>query len=229
MRLLVLSIFSLVACGGSAPESTTTPAAAASQPTSALALGDARITVVLGKDQKPEVTEKPDGSVNIKTPVRFELVLHPDGNIDAFTKLDSGDMKMPGTTRVTDAGELSFDGKVKVKIDDAGAVTALHESRESVEGKVVKEESEWRAMGVLDASGTFRASQTGVTVRVEPDGSVTGLPAEIEVRIEAADPAVRRTALFLFVASMASTRMESDIHSAPATEEPPAAVPPMTK
>ncbi len=216
MRLLI-GFMLLTSCGGGG-EGTSTPAARtggeevapAVVPAAPLTLGEARVAITFGKGGPGKMTDQQDGSTKIEgLEVKLELILHADGRIES--PLDKQNTR-PVDARITAAGEYKVNDKVVARIDAEGNMTALHESKKTVEGKVTEEKSEMRPVGQLAADGSFRG-QDGLSLAVRGDGFVTGMPPGAEITIEAADMAVRRTGLFLALAMFAASRAESSVES----------------
>jgi hypothetical protein len=124
------------------------------------------------------------------------------------------------------AGKLAeraafFDGKEGARLAEDGTVTVLRGSKEIQDGKVVKDESSWNKVGMLDAAGVF----TGDTNKVSfgDDGKAVGLPPSMTVTFEGA-PELRRTAVFLVVAMLSggTTTMSSGSATAPGNVTAPA-------
>lgn len=199
IRSLVLASFLLLACGGSKPVPTSiegartgappAPKSDAAPETPRLAIGPLKVVMTDGA-KRMELAVAADGSVAVAA---GEAAKHD--------------------VRVTAYGELESDGKTAAKLADNGALSVLEESIEKVDGKVVKSESTWTTVGVLDADGSFTAAKDNRKISIDHDGKVTGLPGKMEIAIEGA-PAHRRAGMFLVIGIMSGGRRISETTSA---------------
>jgi hypothetical protein len=192
----LLVSLSLAACGGSSTPTPATPPPTTATATAAAPTGDVEAprlvlgpaTIMLGIDQK-----------------RVEILLAADGTVTASTS-DGTDPKRQ--VHLNGYGDLEVDGTVRAKLGTDGAVTVLDEMIEERDGKVVKQESKWTAVGVLDADGAFTASKDNRRIAIDAAGKVTGFPGGLELSIQA-EPAVRRAAMYLVIAMLSGSRVKS--------------------
>ena len=199
MKKLLIAMMLVSACKSSSSEKPTIPT---NQPAGRLALGEASIDMAMkGGPDTAQAT----------------ITIAADGTMTAIV-----DGKQQKTAKVTAAGELSDDtGKVIGKIDDSGNVTALFETRDIQNGKVVKTEEKWNDIGTIDAEGTFVGKKDGMKVSFGGDGKAVGFPPELTVSYKGA-PAQRLLAMFVVVASMAASRasVETSATTGPAAPAP---------
>ena len=128
---------------------------------------------------------------------------------------------------LTAAGELAIDGKVVARVGEDGAVTVLHQSEVVEAGVLVKSESTWQDIGVLDQRAVFTSRKDGRTVRVGADGTLVGMPSGMTVKVDmGGTPARNRTALFLIVASFAASKQVTTSEGKSKEDEKPAEPPP---
>jgi hypothetical protein len=210
--LLVLST-ATVACGGSGSSSTAHPAPAAT-----LAPG-ARLALAAGT-----ITWTAPGA-------SMAVALRADGAFDVTAtyreRKDGPEETARRSGRLTAGGDLLIDSQVVARVDDQGAVTVLHEREVIESGAVVKSDSSWEQVGVLDQKGVF-TGKDGKRLSVSPDGKLTGIPAGMTITVDVGGaPVHNRTAVFLIVASFSASKQtaSSDGPVKPADEGAPPAAP----
>jgi len=189
--LLLLSTLAVIACGGASA----IPAEPIANSGVAVTTGTTRLTFfTLGQ-------------------LTAELLLHPDGTIVARGD-EQGRRRLAGD-------ELMLDGKVVARRDAVGRIIVRQWRREMIDGHVANDEESWVTIGLLDEAGVFRADEHfdehrivgGRELRIV-DGQVVGLPPQVRVDVELADPAAVRDALFVVAANFTAGGSTSWIYRA---------------
>ena len=224
----LISAVLLVGCGGGskpttapapapepAPEVAPAPvepaptpeAAKPAEPAPALALGAGKIKLEMGPDMKAEIVLNADGT--------FTGTATSPGKAAAKSKAKAKPVVKKKTGKLGERA-VSFEGKESARLGEDGTVTVLHGMKEVRDGKVVKDESTWDALGTLDAAGVFTLGSDKSKASFGDDGKLTGIP-DLTVTFEGA-PEMRRTAMFLVVAMMGggSSTVESGASTGPA-------------
>ena len=204
---MTLSLALSLACGGSQDSPATGPTAPDSTDTTktappadgVVALGELSLTFI-----------KPDGTEAGK------MSMDANGAITAV-HAETGETKNAGT--LSASGELEAEGKVIARIDSAGSVSVLTTHIRKDKGVEVSRKEEWKTIGVVDAEGNFK-SPAGDKTLAFGDGKIDfGRGA---MKADVSDPSLRRTAMFLLIASTsASTVTEGFAEEKSSTEAVP--------
>ena len=207
--LLALST-AAAACGGSGSSAKAHPAPAATlAPGARLALAAGTITWT-APGASMAVALRADGAFDVTATYR-ERKDGPEETARRSGKLTAG-------------GDLLIDNQVVARVDDQGAVTVLHEREVIESGAVVKSDTSWEQVGVLDQKGVF-TSKDGKRLSVSPDGKLTGIPAGMTITVDVGGaPVHNRTAVFLIVASFSASKQTTS--SEGPTKEADDAAPP---
>ncbi|HEU5060855.1 MAG TPA: hypothetical protein VFU21_30200, partial [Kofleriaceae bacterium] len=156
------------------------------------------------------------------------VALKADGAFDVVAtyreKKDGPEETRRRSGKLTAGGELVIDGKVVAKLADNGAVSVLHEREVFESGELVKSDSSWEDIGVLDDTGTFTASD-GRRLSVARDGKLAGIPGGMTITVDVGGtPDSNRTAVFLIVASFSASK-ETTSSDGPGKDAEPATPP----
>jgi len=200
------------------PAADPAPAAPAA-PAPALAFGVAKIKLEAG-EAKAEVAISADGTF-------VGTATEPPKKTAAKAKAKAKPTvsKKPG--KLTERSAF-FEGTETAKLADDGTVSVLQGSKVIQDGKVVKDERTWGAIGTLDATGIFTLKSDSSKVSIGDDGKITGLMPNMTATFEGA-PEMRRTAVFLAVAMMAGGSTVVESHSASDPNNQTVPVPPIKK
>lgn len=181
-----------VACGGgatTAPPTTPEPAVAPSA-APALALGTATIRVT-----------GPDA-------VEVEIALAADGTVSSTGKTKQTTKR--ATLTLTPQGELLANGEVIVKLTgDTVLSRRSEEVREN--GAIVKSESKLEDVGTIDAAGVFTNKLDGKQLAFDAEGHLPAALGTGTTVTLTAQPEHRRAAMLVFIGTMLSHRMVTDI------------------
>jgi hypothetical protein len=232
-HLLLASLVTFAACGGSSKKPPAEPASTEPAPTETaqtppvekappveapappppppkFALGDAKITM-----KSKSKTGTMDG----------EVALAADGTLTATMNSTNAKKKKETKTiagKLTAAGELQDDkGEVIARLGDGGKVETRQIFEEKADGKLVKSETKYEDVGTLDDEGVFTNKKDGKTFSVDAKGKLTGFPAEMQLTVTSA-PEQRKAAVFVVVAMFAASKMTTDSMSSKAAVPVPA-------
>lgn len=235
LKPLIASVLLTVGCGGS-KKPATEPAPAPTEPAPvdpAPPPTDPAPTPEAAKPAPPPpaaALATGAGKVKItgKGGLTIDLAIKADGTFTTMaTQSKKG--KKPAVKKA--AGKLAertaaLEGAESARLAEDGSVTVLQGMKEIRDGKVVKDETTWGAVGTLDDAGVFTLASDSTKVSFGDDGKAVGFPADMTVTFEG-PPELRRTAIFLVVAMMAGgkTVMESGSATAPGNATAPVPAP----
>ena len=234
LKSLIASALLTVGCGGS-KKPATEPAPAPTEPAPAdpaPAPTEPAPTEAAAKPAPPPpaaVLATGAGKVKItgKGGMMIDLALKADGTFTTMaTQSKKG--KKPAVKKA--AGKIaertaSLEGAESARLAEDGTVTVLQGMKEIRDGKVVKDETTWGAVGTLDDAGVFTLASDSSKVSFGDDGKAAGFPPDMTVTFEG-PPELRRTAIFLVVAMMAGGKTVMESGPAPSA---PAKAPAPTK
>lgn len=241
LKPLIASVLLTVGCGGS-KKPVTEPAPAPSEPAPAdpapapAEPAPPEPTPEAAKPAPPPAAVLATGAGKVKITgkggMTIDLAIKADGTFTTMaTQPKKG--KKPAVKKA--AGKLAertaaLEGAESARLAEDGTVTVLQGMKEIRDGKVVKDETTWGAVGTLDDAGVFTLASDSSKVSFGDDGKAVGFPADMTVTFEG-PPELRRTAIFLVVAMMAGgkTVMESGSATAPGNATAPVPAPPPKK
>lgn len=218
--LATLLVLVHAACGGkqapapAAPAPAEPPAAAAKPAAETKPAGEPAPKLTLG-----EIKIAMTGT-NKRESMEAEITLVADGTMTAKMTSSAAGKKKDSKTKtgkVTATGHMVDDaGDTVAKIADDGTVEARLVMETMSDGKVVNKESSYMNVGTIDKDGVFTAKKDGKKLQFDDKGHLTGLPSQDITFAVTAAPELRKTAMFIIVAILTSTKMSSSAASEPA-------------
>jgi hypothetical protein len=230
-HILLASLFTFAACGGGGKKAPVEPAPTEPAPTETAQTAPVEQAPPVEAPAPPPPAPKfvlGEAKITMKSKsksgtVDGEVALAADGTLTASVNSTNAKKKKDNKKfagKLTAEGELHDDkGEVIARLGDDGKVETRRVMNEKVEGKLMKSETTYEDVGMLDDAGVFTNKKDGKKFSVDDKGKLVGFPAEMQLTITAA-PEQRKAAVFVVIAMFAASTMTSDSMSSKAATVP---------